>query len=273
MPTSFPAVAHMIPEKIFFLLLLTCANVRCGNINREEFTHTLGATVIKMERIRYEGPSSLSIVHVHDNEATALRAAEKVLAEAGGSLVTIRNRSNRLLKFLLEGKHYMADPNRVYTAQGRKNTLEKLSRFDPSAAEQLEQFATYFIGIIPDADVVVSMHNNTDKAYSVLSYNKGGDLFNDAAAVHINSAYDADDFFITTSADLYEQLKTENYNVVLQNNDDATDDGSLSIYYGRKEKGYINIEAEHGHLKQQIQMLQVLNEVMHQLPVLKQPIK
>jgi hypothetical protein len=162
-----------------------------------------------------------------------------------------------------------ADPNRVYTAQGRENTLEKLSRFDRSAAEQLEQFAAYFIGIIPDANVIVSMHNNTNKAYSVLSYTKGGDLFNDAAAVHINKTYDADDFFITTSADLYEKLKTENYNVVLQNNEEAADDGSLSIYFGRKEKGYINIEAEHGHLKQQTQMLQVVNEVMHRLPVVE----
>jgi hypothetical protein len=46
--------------------------------------------------------------------------------------------------------------------------------------------------------------------------------------------------------------------VVLQHNTNAVDDGSLSIFYGRKNKSYVNVEAEHGHLEQQKKMLSVL---------------
>ena len=97
----------------------------------------------------------------------------------------------------------------------------------------------------------------------MLNYNAGGPFFTDAKSVHINAEHDVDDFFITTSTGLYEKLKARDYNVVLQDNENDMDDGSLSIFYGRKNLGYINIEAEHGHLKQQTQMLLVLIDILN----------
>ncbi len=147
--------------------------------------YALGSTKIEIERTQYEGATSLTIVHVHDNETTARKAAEDVLKEFGGSLVTLKNNEKRILKFTQSGKGYEADPNRIFTEQGRENTLKKLSKYSPSAAGELDHFARYFISLIPEANVVISMHNNTNKAYSVLNYNKDGVFYTDVKAIHI----------------------------------------------------------------------------------------
>jgi hypothetical protein len=45
---------------------------------------------------------------------------------------------------------------------------------------------------------------------------------------------------------------------VLQNNTKAKDDGLLSIYYGRKKKSYVNVEAQYDKTDEQAKMLEVL---------------
>ena len=123
------------------------------------------------------------------------------------------------------------------------------------ADSSLSGFARFFLDKIPESKTLVSVHNNTNGAYSLLSYAKGGSLQKDAEMLHQNKQQDADDFFITTDAAIFNYLKEANYNVVLQHNTHATDDGSLSIFYGRKNKSYVNVEAEHGHLAEQKKML------------------
>jgi hypothetical protein len=54
---------------------------------------------------------------------------------------------------------------------------------------------------------------------------------------------------------LYNKIRGYRYNVILQNNATAYDDGSLSIYFGRKNKSYVNVEAEHGKSDEQLKML------------------
>ncbi len=251
----------MLLKKILILFITGSIFSFCKRGN-EEFTYQLGNTKISIERTWFYGASVLSIVHVHDNETTAQTAAETILQQFGGSLLTLKNREQRLLHFTHQGTDYAVDPNRIFTPQGRKHTLQKWSRYHMATAEKLAFFSTYFIDLIPAEKAVIAVHNNTDKAYSINSYKKGGDLVTDAQEVYINEAQDGDDFFITTSIELFEKLKNENYNVVLQHNKRAADDGSLSIYYGRKDQTYVNVEAEHGHLEQQIKMLEVLQQVL-----------
>lgn len=105
---------------------------------------------------------------------------------------------------------------------------------------------------------VVTLHNNTDGNYSVLSYLPGGAHAREAQEVHVVDGRDPDDFFFVTDRDLFERLAEKGFNVVLQHNDAATDDGSLSVYAGRRGKPYVNVEAEHGHLHEQVEMVRAL---------------
>ena len=55
------------------------------------------------------------------------------------------------------------------------------------------------------------------------------------------------EFYFITTARLYGLLTPTGFNVILQNNAKATDDGSLSVYFGQRNIEYVNIEAQHGH--------------------------
>jgi len=48
----------------------------------------------------------------------------------------------------------------------------------------------------------------------------------------------------------------------LQNSTNATDDGSLSIYYGKKNLVYVNIETEKGDLDEQVEMLNAVFNIL-----------
>jgi len=69
-------------------------------------------------------------------------------------------------------------------------------------------------------------------------------------------------FFYVTERKHFDGLKAKGYNVVLQNNDAVTDDGSLSVYCGRQKITYINVEAEHGHKIEQERMLTDLLDLL-----------
>jgi hypothetical protein len=69
------------------------------------------------------------------------------------------------------------------------------------------------------------------------------------------------DFILTTDRPIFHYLKRRKFNVVLQHHD-PVDDGSLSVYAARKKIPYINIEALHGHLDEQIKMLEALKDII-----------
>ena len=137
-------------------------------------------------------------------------------------------------------------------------TLKKLSVYNNQAKKQVEGFANTIIQQIGDAKMIVAMHNNGNKGLSIKSYLKGGTEYANAANVYVNALMDEDDFVYTTDKKVFTFLKENKINVILQKSSGAVDDGSLSIYYGNKKIPYINIEAEQGHLKEQIQMLRIL---------------
>ena len=125
------------------------------------------------------------------------------------------------------------------------------------AEHAVDRFARELLSIyaIDRADVVIALHNNTEENYSALSYQKGGVYADDAEEVFIKHGSDPDDFFFVTERAVFDALRRRAYNVVLQDNRRATDDGSLSVYCGRAGVRYINVEAQDGHLDQQVAML------------------
>ncbi|MBK8927556.1 MAG: hypothetical protein IPM74_17060 [Crocinitomicaceae bacterium] len=74
---------------------------------------------------------------------------------------------------------------------------------------------------------------------------------------------DPDDFIFTTDKNLYDHLSQLPVNIILQDNDNCKDDGSLSVYCGRKGIPYVNIEAEYGHLTEQVKLIEmVVSEIV-----------
>lgn len=67
------------------------------------------------------------------------------------------------------------------------------------------------------------------------------------------------EFFYTTDLRLFNSLKRK-FSIVLQDNRTVIDDGSLSIYCGRNNISYINVEAKYDCYKEQLEMLEDLQK-------------
>jgi hypothetical protein len=215
-----------------------------------------------------ERPASKHLFcNLHDDENTAVEAGLIALRRLGGRLVELRHGSKRNITFRLDAAAFVVDPNRIFTPEGARLTLSKLSRRTANAEDAVERFARDLLTIysIERADVVIALHNNSEGDYSALSYAKGGKFATDAAAVSIKPGNDPDDFFFVTETVLFDALRGHGHNVVLQDNRRVTDDGSLSVYCGRAGRRYINVEAQHGHLEQQVAMILALEGVLEEL--------
>jgi hypothetical protein len=204
-------------------------------------------------------PSNLVYFNMHDDEKTAANVARAFVKIEGGTFVELRHSGERLITFGLNGKSYKFDPNRIFTDAGIPKTLKLYGQTSPEAEKEVARFAKELIERFLDkAGVIVAMHNNTDGGFSAASYAKGGEYEKDTAEVFINPNNDLDDFFLVTENDFFGAIKTKDFNVVLQNNASVTDDGSLSVYCGRKGIKYVNVEAQHGHFDEQTRMLKEL---------------
>ncbi|HQU86155.1 MAG TPA: hypothetical protein PKY59_23710 [Pyrinomonadaceae bacterium] len=201
--------------------------------------------------------------NMHDDENTSVQAAKSVADKQGGKVIELKHTGARLINFKLNNKPYTIDPNRIYTTLGINKTLLKNGKTSPEAEAEVDKFAKKLIAdFLKQTDVVIALHNNSNNEYSAKSYEKGGEFEKDAAQVFINPQNDIDDFFFVTEEKYFNKLKEKGYNVILQDNNNVTDDGSLSVYCGKEKIKYINVEAEHGHLAQQIKMLETLREVL-----------
>lgn len=205
--------------------------------------------------------------NLHDDENTAVEAGLVALSRSGGRLVELRHGGTRDVRFRLDGQTFAVDPNRIFTTEGTRRTLAKLSRRTIEAERAVDRFARDLLSIysIELSDVVIALHNNTEGHYSARSYEKGGDLASDAATVFIKDGSDPDDFFFVTERAVFDALRRRGFNVILQDNRRVTDDGSLSVYCGRAGVRYINVEAQHGHREEQVAMILALREVLEEL--------
>ena len=209
--------------------------------------------------IHEHGDPTLSMLVLHDNENTAVEAGLAFLEEHEGRLVELRAQGERRVSFSIAGKHYDFDPNRIfnsYSDEGIRATLWPEATEEAVAATGT--FADSLLAVYGLSHAIVTLHNNTPDNYSVLSYVGGGPNENDAEAVHIEEGIDPDDFFFVTDRDLYDALRADDFNVVLQNNASVTEDGSLSVWAARNDLLYVNVEAQHGHLEQQKAMIESL---------------
>lgn len=247
----------------FAVFLVVGVLAGCGGSTLTERVVTLpiGESAVQLVVHQSEDPG-LRYVVLHDDENTAVEASLAAVRSHGGALYELRHSGERNVSFTMNGLTYRFDPNRIFTTIGVARTLDRWSepQVDPSIVSSVVAFADSLLAHLTDGyeDLIVAVHNNTDEGYSIHSYESGGDLAAEARTYHIAATEDADDFVFTTVPEIYHRARDAGLHAVLQRMPPATDDGSLSVYAAQAGIPYVNIEAEHGHLQQQVRMLDLI---------------
>ncbi len=214
----------------------------------------------KLIRTHFCDSTELVYVNLHDDENTSLKAGLQVFEK--GKILELRHTGKRLLGFWAKGCYYEVDPNRIFTNQGIRLSLQQYSRFDSTGFKAIAQFRDSLLAQIKPNFMIVALHNNR-KGYSIRLYQKGGIYSQDAALVSINPKLSPQNFFLVTHFQHFVLLRFLKQNVVLQSNK-VRDDGSLSVWAQKNDLAYINVEAEEGQFEQQKAMLALLNRyILH----------
>jgi hypothetical protein len=205
-----------------------------------------------------------TMLNVHDDENTSVHAGLDDIARHGGRVIELVYSGQRLITFSLDGKEFSFDPNRIFSDAGIAATLEKHCTYSTDAHAAIKSFADEYLShfALDREPVIIALHNTVDGIFSVDSFGAKGNHSYDAAATHVSPRRSKFDFFYVTERRFYDFLKEREFNVVLQDNEHVTEDGSLSVYFSRKGIPYINVEAEISHLEEQIEMLNFVRQML-----------
>lgn len=258
-------------QKIILLLICSWISIFCfSQTDTSLYTPVItsyyfdwGKDSTEILKSQYGSRNRLVIIHLHDDEISSAEAAKKILSRTGGILIELENKGERLVSFNKGGTKYRFDPNRIFTAKGRSQNLHYLNKtVTPAATSSVKAFAAFVLKKIPKSVVtLIAVHNNQNGNYSINSY-KPGSPSKDVLKWYKNPKRDPDNFFIVNNNEMFKGIKKRGFNAVLQNSMKATDDGSLSIYYGKKNLVYINIETQKGNLDEQVKMLNVVFSIL-----------
>jgi hypothetical protein len=244
------------------LIVPVTAQERPKEVNRAASRAAGFEIPLGKERVEFfvEGDPSVKsplVVSLHRNENTAFPIVRGILASEPGRFIGIRTPGDRRLNLKGGSRAFSIDPNRIFSRAGIEADLRKFSFYKEEIAREIETFASEYVkqtGLAPGM-VVIAVHNNTDGGYSLESYRKGGIEEAAGAEVHRVEAIDPDDFVLVTNPRHFSALKEAGFNVILQDNAGAPDDGSLSVYCGKQGIEYFNVEAEFGSREEQERML------------------
>ena len=229
-------------------------------------THKLGDRNIRIKTFQYGDKKDLVFIGLHDNEFTGLEATKLLLEELGGLLIKIENNYTRNINFRLDQHSYTFDPNRMFSKIGIQKTLQNLGRSNERAVNEVDKFANHILRLFPKGfKCVIALHDNTDGGYSVNDYNAGSQYENDASLISIDPSQDPDNFFLTTDSLFFNQLSEKKYNTILQHNQRAKQDGSLSVYLGKKGLRYLNCEVQHGETGQFQEMMETAIQCLKEI--------
>jgi hypothetical protein len=231
----------------------------------------LGDLDINLVKYSYDEPG-IAFLTIHDDEDTGVKAAFQYISKNGGSIIDCQYGGVRNFKFLYEEEPYQLDPNSIYTKKGVKLGLEKYGNSDHTVIQELEKAGTVILNHYNPKKLgyLFTLHNNGDGGFGIQSYLKGYELEAAADSVNINFALDPDDMVLVTELPLFNLLKKENVNVVLQSKD-APDDGSLSVYAMQNKIPYINVEVQHGHIDEHLNLIATCTRILAETYNLKKP--
>lgn len=194
---------------------------------------------------------------IHGNEQTAREVLTLHLKQARGRAYLVEN-SERYVRF----RAGLLDPNRMYSREGAGRNLRLLN---PEWSEAQIANGLLFLdrhryqllrAVWPEkGDVLIAMHNNS-QGYSVRDE---APISNRTA---LNDGANEHEFCLCTDERDFELLSRGPYNVVLQNQTAAPDDGSLSRFAARERFRYVNIEAGLGKFEKQRAMLEWVDRTL-----------
>ncbi len=212
-----------------------------------------------MLRHRY-GEPTLHFLSLHDNEDTGVKAAFEFMRINGGTLLELRYGSVRNIAFCSDSSELQIDPNRIFSTPG----IEAFFR-DENGARQISALADSILRLYDyeKTGYILTLHNNTDSAFSIRSYLAGNDREGVASEVYFNPDMDPDDFILVTEPFFFEYLKKQKISTVLQS-PTTPDDGSLSLYAGLRKIPYINVEVQHRHLDENLRLINAVNTMLQE---------
>jgi hypothetical protein len=221
--------------------------------------YKLADNIIPLKIQQYGERTGIVFINLHDDETTSVDAARRILEQEGGLLIEVENNLQRNIRFRLGRTSYTVDPNSIFSREGIEKSLDLLGKVSEKAITEVEKFGQRILQLIPEeTNCIIALHNNTPDRFTALEYAAGNKRTKDSKKVYINPEQDADDFFLTTDAVLYELLADKKFNTVLQDNKHCVDDGSLSVYCGKNNIRYVNCETEHGKTEQYYLMMKAL---------------
>jgi len=224
-------------------------------------TLMLGTTPVDIELFE-SGKGGPCWLILHGSEPTATRSVRAVLQDSAGALYRIKNKLDRYLSYSCQNQPMCIDPNRIFTRQGQEKVLWQMNAVDSLCVTELDSFAQQFLNLLPDSCPILSVHSNTDGAYSIYSYRH--ELRQAADSVYVAPKHDPDDFYFVTTHQAYVYFRSKGYSVILQNNPPKLDDGSLSVYMANRGRPLITIECQTGHVTEQIRMLREIYSYLRQ---------
>lgn len=241
--------------------LCGCATVRCS---RESIPLGQGQVPVLVYQ---RGALQPTMINVHDDENTSVLAGKAVVKASGGRVLELAHSGRRLIRFELNGATYRFDPNRIFSDEGIAATLRRQGNYSEAAHVAVKQFAAELISRfqLDLAPAIVALHNTTNGGLAIDSYQPNRPRESAAARVHRSPRCSPGDFFYVTDARFFDYLAARDFNVMLQDNATVPDDGSMSVYFGRKGIPYVNIEADETHLPQQTEMVRVVGEMLRKL--------
>ncbi|MFL6255163.1 MAG: hypothetical protein ACJ74T_09065 [Pyrinomonadaceae bacterium] len=282
----------------FIFGLLASAPVRAQEaVAKTVKTFKLGETDVHVNVYERAG-AAVTLFAPHHNELGALKAAKDAVAARGGRFVEVEafdeaGAPARRLRFRVGGKNYSVDPNRIYTANGRK-----CLGLPPDAEAAVKAFAGELLGLLfapggatlrEDETLFVAVHNNGDVEKSPVTERDSdlsavafvrplrsrttfrGAFEESAAGVYLsNTEDDEDNFIIVTEPRLLGHFAARGFNVIVQKPAAqlrapgcSVDDGSLSVHASFNNIPYINLEADiTGGAARQRQMLEAVYDLI-----------
>ena len=221
----------------------------------------IGDSVVRVRSHEKKGLPIL-FVALHDNEDTGIQAAHNTIITYGGRLIELVAINQRWIPFNVGERRVVFDPNWMFSVSGVKRSLRDYRVYSPKACRMVTSFSRRIIEEL-DVDrfkVVVSLHNNTNGGFSILSYGRKRRYASQVRKLHIRNHSDVDDFFLVTNIKMFRYIKMKNYNVALVKRHVVAGDGSLMGYSVEHGVDYLNIEAQHLHFSKQREMINLVLE-------------
>lgn len=241
---------------LYFSIFLSLTVLSQSNPSLVACEYEMGDSLITFVEENGASGKDILFINVHENEATSITAFREFNNQNQYKFVWLNHNATRRIFYNHRAEIFSVDPNRIFSHEGIVATLAYDTICSRKAEKMAKALAHEILKYVHNAGWVVSLHNNTPDNYSILSYLTDSVESANTKDVFINDSMDVDDFIYTTDLSLFNRLKNRRINVILQDNENCINDGSLSVYCGKKGIPYANVEAENGHLLQQIRLIE-----------------